>query len=67
MSNMVTSAPRTSLLGMIYKKTRLRAEMALERELLKKTRCLIDRDPKMLGILHSDVFLLAERRMATFF
>ena len=66
MSNMITSSPVKNLLSRVYyNKTLLRPDMLKERELFNGDHCWISKElQKMLPLLESDVFLLAERKIA---
>ena len=59
---MILSSPTRNILSRIfYEKTQFRSDMEAEREILKKDRCLLFRDPKVLQLLKSDLYLCGER------
>lgn len=67
-SNLVGGAPQKSILWRAYhEKMRLRADMVYERTILNSDRCVIPRDSKVLGLLESDFFILAERNQGNLF
>ena len=63
--NMIGSSSTKNILSRIlYEKTRLRPDMAKERELLKSDHCLAERSPKLLSLFSSDnFFFVGERNM----
>ena len=56
--HLIVTSPAKSILWKIYEKTRLRADMKQDRELLKGDRCLLSRNAAMFRIIDSDVFLI---------
>ena len=65
----VSSRDKKNIISKIfYEKTRLRSDMAKERNILGGDRCLLSKDPtKISKLLNSDVYLVAERNLADFF
>ena len=69
MISMITSMPTRSnknILSILYEKTRLRPELAKEREIIGRDRCLIARDlSKIEKLLEStSIFFVGDRRQA---
>ena len=61
LTNLIASSPTKNILWRIFnEKTRLRPDMIKEREIIERDRCLLFRDPKMIQLLRSDIFLVGE-------
>lgn len=58
---MIMSSPKNNNLWKLYQRTRLRPDMAFERELIGGDRCLLKNDPKMAAVMNSGVFVVIDR------
>lgn len=65
LANLAASAPPKSLLARIYhEKTRLRADMLAEKEVLGRDRCLVRINSKASYLLQMDGYIVTERNQA---
>ena len=65
--NMMVSSAPNSVLRRMYERTKLRTDMVRERQSLGSNRCLITRQPAMIDLFSSNIFILGERKMAALF
>lgn len=61
------TASKSSIMYRIYnEKTSLRKDMVKERMLIKKDRCVLEKDTRMFGLVGSDVLIIGSESLSYF-